>query len=283
MPGGDRDRPPSSSHPDEGAADESAFALRTAERHSCEAPAAAAELPGPTTSSLTPRPAPRRSRRAARARASRTSHFARCSTAFGAAAVTFMMLMYALERRGRGFIFAFGCGCVLSRALTSFFLAGTWPFGIVELIWAGIAFNRYRNTPRKIEQRPQQAPRSSAGRDSQRAQVRLDCTKSPAGKSRARRVAGSGRSRTRSPTFRCRSLTRSPRTTRWSAIQVLRHTPGRVAGPRTHRTAVRGHRRDLPLSRPRRQARASRARESSRTTSHGYADSSVRQPHPLTG
>jgi hypothetical protein len=37
-------------------------------------------------------------------------------TAFGAAAVTFMMLMYALERRGRGFIFAFGCGCVLSSA-----------------------------------------------------------------------------------------------------------------------------------------------------------------------
>jgi hypothetical protein len=37
-------------------------------------------------------------------------------TAFGAAAVTFMMLMYALERRGRGFILAFGCGCLLSSA-----------------------------------------------------------------------------------------------------------------------------------------------------------------------
>ncbi len=66
-------------------------------------------------------------------------------TAFGAAAVTFMMLMYALERRGRGFIFAFGCGCVLSSAYG--FAAGTWPFGIVELIWAGVAFNRWRNTP----------------------------------------------------------------------------------------------------------------------------------------
>jgi len=30
-------------------------------------------------------------------------------TAFGAAAVTFMML-YALERRGHGFILGFGCG-----------------------------------------------------------------------------------------------------------------------------------------------------------------------------
>ncbi len=53
-----------------------------------------------------------------------------------------MMLMYALERRGRGFILAFGCGCLLSSAYG--FLAGTWPFGIVEAIWAVIAFNRYR-------------------------------------------------------------------------------------------------------------------------------------------
>jgi hypothetical protein len=66
-------------------------------------------------------------------------------TAFGAAAVTFMMLMYALERRGRAFIFAFGCGCLLSSAYG--FAAGTWPFGVVEAIWAIIAFNRYRNTP----------------------------------------------------------------------------------------------------------------------------------------
>jgi hypothetical protein len=66
-------------------------------------------------------------------------------TAFGAAAVTFMMLMYALERRGRAFVFAFGCGCLLSSAYG--FLAGTWPFGVVEVIWAAIAFNRYRTTP----------------------------------------------------------------------------------------------------------------------------------------
>jgi hypothetical protein len=66
-------------------------------------------------------------------------------TLFGAAAVTFMMLMYALERHGRSFIFAFGCGCLLSSAYG--FAAGTWPFGVVELIWAAVAFNRYRNTP----------------------------------------------------------------------------------------------------------------------------------------
>ena len=65
-------------------------------------------------------------------------------TAFGAAAVTFMMLMYALERRGRGFIFAFGCGCLLSSAYG--FLAGTWPFGVGEFLLAGVAFNRWRMT-----------------------------------------------------------------------------------------------------------------------------------------
>ena len=63
-------------------------------------------------------------------------------TAFGAAAVTFMMLMYALERRGRGFILAFACGCLLSSLYG--FLAGTWPFGVVEAIWATIAVERYR-------------------------------------------------------------------------------------------------------------------------------------------
>jgi hypothetical protein len=62
-------------------------------------------------------------------------------TAFGAAAVTFMMLMYALESRSDRFILAFGCGCLLSSAYG--FLAGTWPFGVVEAIWAVIAFRRY--------------------------------------------------------------------------------------------------------------------------------------------
>lgn len=62
-------------------------------------------------------------------------------TAFGAVAVTFMMFMYALERRHRAFILAFACGCVLSSAYG--FLAGTWPFGVVEAIWAGVALHRY--------------------------------------------------------------------------------------------------------------------------------------------
>jgi hypothetical protein len=63
-------------------------------------------------------------------------------TIFGASALTFMMLMYTLERRGQRFILAFAGGCVLSSVYG--FLAGTWPFGVVELVWAGIALDRFR-------------------------------------------------------------------------------------------------------------------------------------------
>ncbi len=63
-------------------------------------------------------------------------------TLYGACAVTFMMLMYALESRGRNFILAFAVGCVLSSVYG--FLSGAWPFGVVELIWSAVAVNRWR-------------------------------------------------------------------------------------------------------------------------------------------
>ena len=62
-------------------------------------------------------------------------------TIFGASAVSFMMLMYALERRHSGFVLAFACGCILASVYG--FLAGTWPFGVVEAIWAGVALHRF--------------------------------------------------------------------------------------------------------------------------------------------
>jgi hypothetical protein len=52
-----------------------------------------------------------------------------------------MMLMHALERRGRGFILAFACGCALSSLYG--FLSGAWPFGVVEAIWTAVAVHRY--------------------------------------------------------------------------------------------------------------------------------------------
>jgi uncharacterized membrane protein len=65
-------------------------------------------------------------------------------TAFGATSVTFMMIMYALERRHRRFVLAFAAGCVASSIYG--FLAGTWPFGVVEALWAAVALRRYLRT-----------------------------------------------------------------------------------------------------------------------------------------
>lgn len=62
-------------------------------------------------------------------------------TAFGVVALTFMMIMYALERRGSGFVGAFAVGCALSSVYG--FLSGAWPFGVVEAIWCVIASRRF--------------------------------------------------------------------------------------------------------------------------------------------
>ena len=71
-------------------------------------------------------------------------------TVYGVSAVTFMMTMYALERRGRVFILGFALGCVLSSVYG--FLSGAWPFGVVELVWSAIALRRYADTPNTIAQ-----------------------------------------------------------------------------------------------------------------------------------
>ena len=63
-------------------------------------------------------------------------------TIYGVCAVTFMMVMYAMEKRGRSFVLGFAIGCVLSSVYG--FLSGAWPFGVVELIWSTIALRRYR-------------------------------------------------------------------------------------------------------------------------------------------
>jgi hypothetical protein len=62
-------------------------------------------------------------------------------TLYGVVALTFMMTMYALERRGNGFVLAFAVGCALSSAYG--FASGAWPFGVVEAIWTGIALGRW--------------------------------------------------------------------------------------------------------------------------------------------
>jgi hypothetical protein len=66
-------------------------------------------------------------------------------TAFGVVALTFMMLMYTLEQRSRGFILAFALGCVLSSVYG--FLSGAWPFGVIEGVWTILAVRKFVSSP----------------------------------------------------------------------------------------------------------------------------------------
>lgn len=62
-------------------------------------------------------------------------------TAFGALAVSAMMLFYALEERSPAFVLAFAVACLAASAYG--FLLGAWPFGVVELVWSGVALRRW--------------------------------------------------------------------------------------------------------------------------------------------
>ena len=62
-------------------------------------------------------------------------------SAFGALAVSAMLLFYALESRSPWFVLAFAAACLASSAYG--FLQGAWPFGVVELIWSGVAARRW--------------------------------------------------------------------------------------------------------------------------------------------
>ena len=62
-------------------------------------------------------------------------------TLFGAFAVTAMLIFYALEARSAWFLLAFAGACLASSSYG--FLAGAWPFGMVELIWSGVAVRRW--------------------------------------------------------------------------------------------------------------------------------------------
>jgi hypothetical protein len=73
-------------------------------------------------------------------------------TLFGVCALSFMMVMYALERRHAGFVAAFAIGCLLSSAYG--FLSGAWPFGVVEAIWALVAGRRVLASRGRPQSRP---------------------------------------------------------------------------------------------------------------------------------
>lgn len=70
-------------------------------------------------------------------------------TAYGAFVVTLMMVFYALEQKSSWFTLAFGISCIGSAIYG--FLAGTWPFGIVESIWSVVAFRKWYSVRNHFE------------------------------------------------------------------------------------------------------------------------------------
>jgi hypothetical protein len=63
-------------------------------------------------------------------------------TAFGFAAVTLMVVAYALEDRSPWWLLVFAVACAL--ASTYGFLTRAWPFAAVEAVWSLVALRRAR-------------------------------------------------------------------------------------------------------------------------------------------
>ena len=60
---------------------------------------------------------------------------------FGLAAVSLMLVFYALEDTNRRYILGFAAACAAGSAYG--FLQGAWPFGLVEAVWALVAVWRW--------------------------------------------------------------------------------------------------------------------------------------------
>jgi len=69
-------------------------------------------------------------------------HIMDALTVFGLFAVTAMMVCYALERRSSWYTLGFAAACGLGSVYG--FLQGAWPFGVVEAVWMGVAFHKWR-------------------------------------------------------------------------------------------------------------------------------------------
>jgi hypothetical protein len=66
-------------------------------------------------------------------------------TVFGLVAVSLMLVFYWLENRRPIFVLAFSGACLMGAAYG--FLQGAWPFGLVESVWAFVAFRRWWMMP----------------------------------------------------------------------------------------------------------------------------------------
>ncbi len=62
-------------------------------------------------------------------------------TLFGLVSVGSMLACYALEERSPYFVLAFALACWAAAAYA--WLAGTWPFTLIEAIWGAVALRRF--------------------------------------------------------------------------------------------------------------------------------------------
>lgn len=60
-----------------------------------------------------------------------------------------MLVAYALDARSAWWTLLFTLGCAASSAYG--WMSGTWPFGVVEAIWAGVALARFFQRRRAVE------------------------------------------------------------------------------------------------------------------------------------
>jgi hypothetical protein len=80
-------------------------------------------------------------------------------TVVGVAALGCMVVCYALEARSPWFVFAFGLACLWASAYG--WLAGAWPFGVVEGLWGLLALRRWA---RLIARRTAQSQGARSGK-----------------------------------------------------------------------------------------------------------------------
>ena len=70
-------------------------------------------------------------------------------TIFGFLAIVIMLIAYIFEERSTIWMFIFATACVASSIYG--WLAGTLPFGIVEIIWAIVAYRKWWKAKAKIK------------------------------------------------------------------------------------------------------------------------------------
>ena len=60
---------------------------------------------------------------------------------FGFIAVTVMVVAYALEGRGSGYVLLFALSCLAAAGYAA--VIRSWPFAVVETVWSLVAFRRW--------------------------------------------------------------------------------------------------------------------------------------------